>query len=101
MLLSAFTNQAVDNMLKRLDQEGFHEYLRLGHERSVNNTVKHRLLKELVETHLDVSSPASDFVRDIVTTMPDVATTTATWSSDKYIPQRAHDEEGRYRIRRK
>ena len=94
VLLSAFTNQAVDNMLKRLDQEGFHEYLRLGHERSVNATVKHRLLKELVETHLDLLSHADDLVRDLVTTMPVVATTTATWSSDKYIPQAVQHEEG-------
>ncbi|HZU02992.1 MAG TPA: AAA domain-containing protein [Ktedonobacteraceae bacterium] len=94
VLLSAFTNQAVDNMLKRLDQEGFHEYLRLGHERSVNDTVKQHLLKELVETQPDVSSHAGDLVRNIITTMPVVATTTATWSSDKYIPQTAQHEEG-------
>jgi DNA replication ATP-dependent helicase Dna2 len=94
VLLSAFTNQAVDNMLKRLDQEDFHEYLRLGHERSVNDTIKHHLLKELVETQPDLSSHAGDLVRDIITTMPVVATTTATWSSDKYIPQTAQHEEG-------
>ncbi len=93
VLLSAFTNQAVDNMLRRLDQEGFHEYLRLGHERSVNDTVKHRLLKELVETQPDLSSHTGELVRDIVITMPAVATTTATWSSDKYIPQATRQEE--------
>jgi DNA replication ATP-dependent helicase Dna2 len=48
VMLVAFTNQAVDNMLKRLDKEGFHDYLRLGHERSVAESIHPRLLKNLV-----------------------------------------------------
>src|SRR5207237_6500764 len=47
VLLAAFTNQAVDNMLKRLDKEGFHDYVRLGHDRSVHIDVQDRLLKHL------------------------------------------------------
>src|SRR5207248_5470643 len=49
VMLAAFTNQAVDNMLKRLDKEGFHDYLRLGHERSVDGAVQGRLLQHIVE----------------------------------------------------
>jgi len=85
VLLAAFTNQAVDNMLKRLDKEGFHDYVRLGHERSVDDTVQDRLLQHVVEggTHVPVSHPS---VRHILSKIPVVASTTATWSSDKYNP---------------
>jgi len=100
VMLAAFTNQAVDNMLKRLDKEGFHDYLRLGHERSVDESVKPHLLKELVEARLQALQPSSadeqtqqegllqypDAVRDALSHMPVVATTTATWSADKYTP---------------
>src|SRR5205814_7111302 len=48
VLLAAYTNQAVDNMLRRLDAEGFHDYVRLGHDRSVHADVQERLLKHLV-----------------------------------------------------
>src|SRR5579883_796298 len=50
VLLAAFTNQAVDNMLLRLTREDFHEYIRLGHERSVDEAVRPRLLQELSST---------------------------------------------------
>src|SRR2546428_6796252 len=49
VMLAAFTNQAVDNMLKRLDKEGFHDYIRLGHERNVDDAVQTRLLQHLAE----------------------------------------------------
>jgi DNA replication ATP-dependent helicase Dna2 len=49
VMLAAFTNQAADNMLKRLDAEGFHDFVRLGSERSVDSAVEDRLLKKLVE----------------------------------------------------
>ncbi|HET9920567.1 MAG TPA: AAA domain-containing protein, partial [Ktedonobacteraceae bacterium] len=49
VLLAAFTNQAVDNMLKRLDKEGFSDYVRLGHERSVAPEIQGHLLKKLFE----------------------------------------------------
>ena len=101
VMLAAFTNQAVDNMLKRLDTEGFHDYVRLGHDRSVHADVKERLLKELVKpkqgndrtdeewTRQGAQQSISDFatVHDILRRMPVVASTTATWSSAKYSPQ--------------
>ncbi|MBV9228579.1 MAG: AAA family ATPase, partial [Chloroflexi bacterium] len=132
VMLAAFTNQAVDNMLKRLDKEGFHDYLRLGHERSVDDVVKHRLLKALLSDGEDVrwqAAPASvhphhhsasdlpragtskepeeeedtqdtprvpfspTAIRDMLRAMPVIATTTATWSSDKYSPQPVQGEE--------
>jgi len=48
VMLAAFTNQAVDNMLKRIDKEGFHGYVRLGHDRSVDKSVQEHLLNALV-----------------------------------------------------
>jgi DNA replication ATP-dependent helicase Dna2 len=88
VMLAAFTNQAVDNMLKRLDREGFHDYVRLGHERSVEEPVRTRLLQSQVLDRADIPNddaaqlPAR--VRDILRRAPVVASTTATWSSDRY-----------------
>ncbi|HET8852688.1 MAG TPA: AAA domain-containing protein, partial [Ktedonobacteraceae bacterium] len=116
LMLAAFTNQAVDNMLKRIDKEGFHDYIRLGHERSVDNSVQERLLKTIVAqkqlSAMDIAhesllkdergesvgylSPrqGASFsasvgwsganVHEILRTSPVVASTTATWSSEKY-----------------
>lgn len=77
ILLAAFTNQAVDNMLKRLDREGFHDYVRLGHDRSVDGAIQGRLLKRLI---------GEQPVREVLRGVPVVASTTATWSSEKYTP---------------
>ncbi len=92
VMLAAFTNQAVDNMLKRIDKEGFHDYIRLGHERSVDNSVQERLLNTLVaQKHESVdprfTAPAGwsgANVHEILRISPVVASTTATWSSEKY-----------------
>ena len=56
ILLAAYTNQAVDNMLKRLDSEGFHDYARRGHDRNVHADVQSRLLKHLLADN----NPPSD-----------------------------------------
>jgi len=80
VLLAAFTNQAVDNMLTRLDAEGFHDYLRLGHDRSVRDSVRGRLLKNMVTPTGDPESA----VHDLLYATPVIASTTATWSSDRY-----------------
>lgn len=90
VLLAAFTNQAVDNMLKRLDKEDFHNYVRLGHERSVDYRIHDRLFKNVIERNIgnqDETRDMSTLVRDILRKTPVVASTTATWSSDKYAPQ--------------
>src|SRR5215472_16257206 len=96
VLLAAFTNQAVDNMLKRLDKEGFHDYVRLGHDRSVDNDVQKRLLKTLAlqgqsngTAHGDSTQVLPEHelrVDEILRQVPVVASTTATWSSEKYTP---------------
>jgi DNA replication ATP-dependent helicase Dna2 len=87
VLLAAFTNQAVDNMLLRLEREGFHDYIRLGHERSVNEVVRPHLLQVVSEPRmLDEEPRASAEIRELLRRSPVVASTTATWSSDKYMP---------------
>ncbi len=121
VMLVAFTNQAVDNMLKRLDKEGFHDYLRLGHERSVAESIHPRLLRNLVVSTInrrtdveysiadviesecanidskpgvptDWAINCQDIVHDILYNTPVVASTTATWSSDKYSARAAEIE---------
>ena len=87
VLLAAFTNQAVDNMLLRLEREGFHDYLRLGHERSVAEGVRPHLLQVISEPQTDAGEPRADVeIRELLRRSPVVASTTATWSSDKYAP---------------
>lgn len=87
VLLAGFTNQAVDNMLQRLNREGFHDYIRLGHERSVDEAVRPRLLQVLSQAPAPgATSLGSSEIREIVRRSPVVASTTATWSSDKYAP---------------
>ena len=85
VMLAAFTNQAVDNMLKRLDAEGLHEFMRLGSARNVDNTITDRLLKRLVGQNLK-SVDTLEAVQDLLRSVPVVASTTAMWSSDKFNP---------------
>jgi DNA replication ATP-dependent helicase/nuclease Dna2 len=85
VMLAAFTNQAVDNMLKRLDSEGIHDFMRLGSTRNVDSTIEDRLLKRLVGQSLK-SIDALENVQDLLRSVPIVASTTATWSSEKYNP---------------
>jgi DNA replication ATP-dependent helicase Dna2 len=84
-MLAAFTNQAVDNMLKRLDSEGFDDFIRFGSERSVDSAIEARLLKKLVGQNLK-SMDTLEAVQDLLRSVPVLASTTATWSSDKYAP---------------
>ncbi|HTI15802.1 MAG TPA: AAA domain-containing protein [Dictyobacter sp.] len=91
VMLAAFTNQAVDNMLKRLDKEGFHDYVRLGHERSVEQSIHNHLLSRQLQATLERQDDSegnllSDTVLALLNTTPVVASTTATWSTDRYIP---------------
>ncbi len=119
-------------MLKRLDADGFHDYLRLGHERSVSSDIQQHLLKHVVLTNVGaqfiapvnptntggrvgvvggvdgrnelrpyISSPneLQALVRDLLRRTPVVASTTATWSSDKYDLQMREDGgEGNHEV---
>src|SRR2546423_3103718 len=117
VMLAAFTNQAVDTMLNRLDTEGFHDYVRLGHDRSVHADVQVRLLQRLVNPGsigdgqtfatalVALPRPQRDAinqvptipipgVREILHRTPVIASTTATWSSEKYSPQFSNGATG-------
>jgi DNA replication ATP-dependent helicase Dna2 len=86
VLLAGFTNQAVDNMLVRLEREGMHNYVRLGHERSVDEVVRPRLLQVISRAQTPDGKVGSTLeIREILRLSPVVASTTATWSSDKYM----------------
>jgi DNA replication ATP-dependent helicase Dna2 len=93
VLLAAFTNQAVDNMLKRLDKEGFSDFVRLGHERSIDESemIKSRLLKDLFDAQKANGPTPEAVVYRLLRNSSVVASTTATWSSDKYTPQPQQD----------
>src|SRR5260370_35240027 len=99
IMLAAFTNQAVDNMLKRLDTEGFHDFVRLGNERSVDNTISGRLLKKLVEQKqnddrvMETQQERLQDVHRLLQHVPVVASTTATWSSEKYAPSKLNETQ--------
>jgi DNA replication ATP-dependent helicase Dna2 len=99
VLLAAFTNQAVDNMLMRLDKEGFHSYVRLGHDRSVHANVQPHILKQLMAEQL-LDESQHQYIRELLRTMPVVASTTATWSSEKYAPsvRDSHTEEALFQF---
>jgi DNA replication ATP-dependent helicase Dna2 len=87
VLLAAFTNQAVDNMLLRLSREGFHDYLRLGHERSVDEGIHPHLLQIVSDPQTGAGNLQAGLdIRELLRLSPVVASTTATWSSDKYMP---------------
>ena len=85
VMLAAFTNQAVDNMLKRLDSEGLHEFMRLGSARNVDSAITDRLLKRLAGQN-SKAVDTLEAVQNLLRSVPIVASTTATWSSDKYNP---------------
>ncbi|HEU5199580.1 MAG TPA: AAA domain-containing protein [Ktedonobacterales bacterium] len=80
VLLAAFTNQAVDNLLKRLLEDGFDQFVRLGHDFSVDPAIRPYRLVARARQH--ALSPAE--VRALLKEMPVVASTTATWSSESY-----------------
>jgi DNA replication ATP-dependent helicase Dna2 len=92
VLVAAFTNQAVDNVLARLIADGFEDFVRLGHELSVAPALRTFRLGERVARAGgsaaggaptgDVDDPAS--VRRVLRAAPVVATTTATWSSEQF-----------------
>jgi DNA replication ATP-dependent helicase Dna2 len=87
VLLAAFTNQAVDNMLLRLEREGFHDYVRLGHERSVAEAVRPHLLQAYSGADgSDQPAHTTSEIRELLRHSPVIAATTAAWSSDKYTP---------------
>ena len=87
VLLAAFTNQAVDNMLLRLLAEGWDDAVRLGHELSVAPPVRSMRLVPRTYARLGLPDGAPldpPELRATLLAAPLVAATTATWSAERY-----------------
>ncbi len=87
VLLSAFTNQAVDNVLLRLASEGYDNFVRLGHELSIAPPLHGHRLAEQARRRTGQPSDTihdPDRLRETLLHAPLVATTTATWSAERY-----------------
>jgi DNA replication ATP-dependent helicase Dna2 len=98
VLIAAFTNQAVDNVLLRLLADGTDDFVRLGHELSIAPELRPFRLAErarrlaLAEQAANSMDPATDddgafdplVLREALRRAPLVATTTATWSAERY-----------------
>jgi DNA replication ATP-dependent helicase Dna2 len=99
VLVAAFTNQAVDNVLRRLVAGGMHDIVRLGHELSVATDLRPyrlaaraRSLAAHDSTPVGVPPAAPDSpaapdpaaLRETLRAAPLVASTAATWSSEMY-----------------
>ena len=88
VLVAAFTNQAVDTVLRRLLADGWDNFVRLGHELSVAPEIQgHRLVaraRTLAGDASKVGEPSPGRIRETLRMAPLVAATTATWSSEHY-----------------
>ena len=108
VLIAAFTNQAVDNVLRRLLDDGFDDFVRLGHRLSVAPELRAYRLAARARRAAglsgdgddeddDISDTADDVpnglnlltpehVRDTLRAAPIAAATTATWSAERFAP---------------
>lgn len=85
VLVAAFTNQAVDTVLRRLLADGWNDFVRLGHELSVAPEVQdHRLVARARALAGEQGDVTPGRIRETLRTAPLVAATTATWSSESY-----------------
>lgn len=85
VLVGAFTNQAVDTVLRRLLADGWDDFVRLGHELSVAPEIQgHRLVPRARALAGEQAEVTPSRIRETLRTAPLVAATTATWSSESY-----------------
>lgn len=93
VLIAAFTNQAVDNVLSRLVADGYADFVRLGHELSVAPALRPFRLMPRAATAGDGMAagdrdagdpPSPERLRATLLRAPVVAATCATWSAEHY-----------------
>ena len=85
VLIGAFTNQAVDTVLRRLLADGWGDFVRLGHELSVAPEIQgHRLVTRARALAGEGAELTPGRIRETLRAAPLVAATTATWSSESY-----------------
>jgi DNA replication ATP-dependent helicase Dna2 len=86
--LGAFTNQATDTMLERIVQGGVTNVVRLGHELATMESLRKFRLLAMTRARLGGAEPHADDVRATLRSVPMIAATAATWSSESYEPDR-------------
>jgi DNA replication ATP-dependent helicase Dna2 len=87
VLVAAFTNQAVDNVLRRLIADGEHGIVRLGHELSIAPDLQRYRLAERSQERLGLADPQAlepGQLRETLRQARLVAATAATWSAERY-----------------
>ena len=85
VLLAGFTNQAVDNALRRIIASGERNIVRLGHEYGVAADIRPYRLVERASSGLDPNElPDLVRIRETLTQATLVASTAATWASESY-----------------
>lgn len=85
VLVAAFTNQAVDNVLRRMMRDGWQDMVRLGHALSVAPDLRHlRLAERAREGGSPVASSDPTALHAALLRAPLVAATTATWSAERF-----------------
>jgi DNA replication ATP-dependent helicase Dna2 len=89
VLVAAFTNQAVDNVLTRLVSDGMRDVVRLGHELSVAPELHAYRLQERTRLRLGWTATDGEAVepgelRETLRSARVVAATTATWSAERF-----------------
>jgi DNA replication ATP-dependent helicase/nuclease Dna2 len=88
VLIAAFTNQAVDNVLLRLAEEGVTDFVRLGHALSVAPALQWSRLADRALARSGgaggATPPDPALLRQTLRAARLVATTTATWSAERY-----------------
>ncbi|MGO8946166.1 MAG: AAA domain-containing protein [Ktedonobacterales bacterium] len=83
VLVAAFTNQAVDNVLLRLIDSGVHDFVRLGNDHNMHPILRQHRLVDRAQAD-GGGPPAPERLRMVLARTPLVASTTATWSAERY-----------------
>ena len=86
VLVGAFTNQAVDTVVRRLVEGGMRQVVRLGHDLSVSPDLRpYRLGAQAGAATADEEAALDPTaLYETLRRAPVVATTTATWSAERY-----------------
>jgi DNA replication ATP-dependent helicase Dna2 len=85
VLVAAFTNQAVDNALRRVIADGAGNIVRLGHEFGVAADIRpYRLVERASAGHDQDELPNPARIRETLASAALVASTAATWASETY-----------------